>query len=62
MIHTNATLFSNFIHDPQTSHPAKLFQANKHLFSTYCIMQSVQGSSVNLKMSTTGSSSKRIQI
>lgn len=58
-VHTNATLFSNFTHDPRTSHPAELVQANKHLVYT---MKCIQESSVNLKMSATGSNSKRTLI
>ena len=31
---TIATLFSNFIHDPQSPRPAKLVQTDKHLLGT----------------------------
>lgn len=43
MVHTNATLFSNFIHDARSSQPAKLDQAKIH--QAY-IMKCVQGSFV----------------
>lgn len=47
VVHTNATLFSNSIHDPRSSHPAKPVQANEHSLSV--IMKRVKGSSVDLE-------------
>lgn len=41
VVHTNATLFSNSIHDPMSSHPAKPVQANEHSLSV--IMKRVKG-------------------
>lgn len=59
MVHTKATLFSNFIHDPTSSYPAKLDQP-KNIYKAH-IMRCIQGNSVNRKMNATGPYSKGTQ-